>query len=180
MPICYGGGITRIKEIKKLLKIGIEKVSINSQAINNPTFMKDASDIYGSSTIVASIDVKKDIFGRYSIFNNRGQNNTSLEPIEFSKNLEKMGVGEIILTSINNEGVMRGYDLNLIKNITQNVNIPVIANGGASCIDDFSQAITIGGASAASAGSFFVYYGKHKAVLINYPNKELRLLKNHD
>lgn len=172
MPICYGGGIKKIDQIKKLLKIGIEKVSINSCAVETPGFIKEVSHIYGSSTIVVSVDVKRNIFGKYFIFKNRGSYNTGINPIEFCKNAERMGAGEIILTSINNEGMMNGYDLLLLKNVTESVSIPVIANGGAGCIDDFNKAINIGGASAVSAGSLFVYYGKHKAVLINYPYQD--------
>ena len=172
MPICYGGGINNISQIKKILNIGIEKVAINSCAIENPSFINEVSNIYGSSTIVVSVDVKRNIFGKYFIYNNRGRFNTGNNPIIFCKNVEKMGAGEIILTSINNEGMRRGYDLVLLKKITEAVSIPVIANGGAGCIDDFNKAINIGGASAVSAGSLFVYKGNNKAILINYPDQQ--------
>jgi imidazole glycerol-phosphate synthase subunit HisF len=171
MPICYGGGINRIDQINKLLKIGIEKVSINTQAINDISFIKDSAENFGSSTIVVSIDIRKNIFGKFMVYTNRGTKNTGLDPIEFANDLENMGAGELLITSINQEGTLKGYEINILKKITEQVGIPVIANGGGGGLKDMNKVISEANVSAVSAGSMFVYYGKHKAVLINYPDR---------
>jgi cyclase len=177
MPICYGGGVQNIKQIKRLLKIGIEKISINSHAINEPYFIKEISDIFGNSTIVVSIDIRKSKIGKYTIYTERGSRNAGLDPIQFAKDIEKMGAGELLVTSINNEGTMQGYDIMLLKDITSQLRIPVIANGGAGCLQDMKKAIEETDVSAVAAGSMFMYHGPHRAVLINYPTqKELQLL----
>ena len=173
MPVCYGGGINSIEQIEKLLNIGIEKVSINSYAIKNPDFIKKASDLFGSSTIVCSIDVKKNQKGDYFVFKNRGEINSNVDLLKMSKLFIKMGAGELFITSINREGTMVGYDLAMMEMITNEIEVPIIANGGAGSIIDMKNVIEKTGASAASAGSIFVYYGKHNAVLINYPHRIL-------
>jgi cyclase len=169
MPLCYGGGISSIDQISEIIKCGVEKVSINTHAVKNPLFIKNAADIYGSSTIVAAIDVKKNIFGKYQIYINGGSENTNKDPLEFAKLIEQMGAGEIFLNSIDKDGTMTGYDIELIKKISNSVKIPVIACGGAGNIEHMREAIQQGAAAAVSAGSFFVFYGKRKAVLISYP-----------
>ena len=171
MPICYGGGVKNVNQIKKLLKIGIEKISINSHAVFNPDFIKEASGIYGSSTIVVSLDIRKSKFGKYSVYTERGKRSSGLDPIKFSKYLEKLGVGELLVTSINNEGTMQGYDIILLKKIASQLGIPIIANGGSGKLEHMKKVINDAGVSAVSAGSMFVYYGKHRAVLINYPDR---------
>ena len=169
MPLCYGGGISSIDQISEIIKCGVEKVSINTHAVKNPLFIKNAADIYGSSTIVAAIDVKKNIFGKYQIYINGGSENTNKDPLEFAKLIEQMGAGEIFLNSIDKDWTMTGYDIELIKKISNSVKIPVIACGGAGNIEHMREAIQQGAAAAVSAGSFFVFYGKRKAVLISYP-----------
>jgi len=172
MPFGYGGGIKSLEDIKRLLHLGVEKVCVNSFAIKDPEFIRKASDIAGSQSIVVSIDVKKNIFGKYKVYDYLRQKTTDIDPFEFAKKVEECGAGEILLTSVDKEGTYDGYDLDLIKRISKVVNIPVIALGGASNIDDFKQAIN-SGASAVSAGSLFVFYGPHKAVLINYQKGDL-------
>jgi cyclase len=171
MPIAYGGGIKTIEDIKQLYKIGIEKVVINSQAVNKPEFILEASERFGSQSIVASIDVKKDLFGKYRVYYESGKKITSISPVEHIKRMEKLGAGEIILNSIDRDGTMEGYDKELIKTVASIVSIPVIALGGAGKLEHFREAMNAG-ASAVSAGSMFVYQGVHKAVLINYPTQE--------
>jgi cyclase len=179
MPLGYGGGVKSVDEVKKLTRLGIEKVSINSFSITNPDIITQAADVAGSQSIVASIDVKKDFWGKLKVYDYLKNKTTNLDPVEFAVEMEKKGAGEILLNSVDNEGTFKGYDIELIKKITSAVTIPVIASGGAGSINDFAKAINEGHASAVSAGSFFVFYGPHKAVLITYPEKkELKSLFN--
>lgn len=169
MPLAYGGGINNLTQIKKIFDIGIEKVIINSALFDFELITK-AANIYGNQSIVASIDVKKSFFGDYKICTNSGKVMHNIKLDDFVKDIVKAGVGEIIIQSINHEGTMKGFDLDLIAKVSSVVNVPIIASGGAGSLQDIKNAIEIGGASAVAAGSLFVYKGKHKAVLINYPD----------
>jgi cyclase len=171
MPICYGGRISTIKQIRKILSLGVEKVSINKKAVTDSKFIKSAVEEFGSSTIVISIDVKKNFWGKYEIYLDNGTRNTKIDPFLFAQEMEELGVGEILLNSIDKDGTMSGYDIELITKLTSSINIPVVACGGANSLNDFKNAINIGNASAVAAASMFVYHGRHKAVLINYPNQ---------
>jgi cyclase len=170
MPLAYGGGIKSIEEIKMLIQLGFEKVIINSYAIKTPDIISDASELLGSQSVVVSIDVKKTIWNKQYVFINGGKENTKLSPVSHAIEMEKRGAGELLLTSINSEGTMRGYDINLINSVANNVNIPVVASGGAGEINDFKKAVQAN-ASAVAAGSLFVYHSKIKGVLINYPSQ---------
>lgn len=170
MPLAYGGGISCLEDIKKLINSGVEKVVINSCAVANPNFVKEASGSFGSQSIIISIDVKRDKSDSYKIFTHNGSENTGLDPVEFSKTMETNGAGEIFLNSIEKDGTQEGYDIELIKKVTSALSIPVIACGGAARLSDLNRAIKEGGASAVAAGSLFVFYGKSKAVLISYPS----------
>lgn len=172
MPFCYGGGIRNLEDITKLLRLGVEKVSINAYAIENPDFIKEAAQTVGSQSVVASIDVKQDTFGRHWVFDYCNNLMTKLDPARFALLMEKYGAGEILLNSVDRDGTFSGYDIDIIKEVSSSVNIPVIALGGAGKIEDFVDAVRIGGASAVAAGSFFVFHGKHRAVLITYPTKD--------
>ena len=172
MPLCYGGGISTTDQIRKIIKCGVEKVSINTSAFKNPEFIRDASEIFGASTIVVAIDVKKSIFGKYTVYINGGKENTGKDPVEYAILAEKMGAGEILLNSIDKDGTMQGYDIDLVKKVSSVVKIPLIVSGGAGSIDHMKEGISKGGASAVSAGSFFVFHGKRRAVLISYPSVE--------
>lgn len=170
MPLAYGGGIKTVEAAKKILNLGVEKVIINSQAINEPELIKKIANAAGSSSVVVSIDAKRNIFGQYQIFIEGGEKKTGINPVEFAVKMQTMGAGEILLNSIDRDGVMDGYDLQLIKMVTDAVDIPVIASGGAGNIEHLAQAIREGCASAVAAGSMFVFHGKHRAVLISYPS----------
>lgn len=172
MPVTYGGGVKDIEMIRQILTLGIEKISINSQAVENPDFVRSATDKFGSSTIVISIDVRKKLFGKYEVCIHGGKKSTGLDPIAFAKDVEKMGAGEILLTAIDRDGTQEGYDLELIKSVTNAVGIPVIACGGAGKVDDFRMAVKDAGASACAAGSMVVYFGRNRAVLINFPERK--------
>ena len=174
MPMAYGGGITTIEQIKEILYNGIEKVIINKAAHTTPHLITQAANLFGNQSIVVSIDVKKVFLKGYRVFIENGKKNTGLHPVEFAITAEKLGVGEILLNSIDKDGTFTGYDLALIQQVSKAVNIPVIAIGGASSVEDFAKAKQAG-ASAVSAGSMFVFQRPHKAVLISYPTrKELK------
>ena len=172
MPLCYGGGIKSIKEIERILYTGVEKVSLNTSASENPRLIEEAVKEFGSSTIVVSMDVKSTFFSGYKVFVRSGKLNTNKEPVNYAMEMEQLGVGELLLNSIDADGSMAGYDLKLVRKITESVSIPVIACGGAGSLNDMHKVIHQANASAVAAGSFFVFQGKHKAVLITYPTKE--------
>jgi cyclase len=173
MPLCYGGGIKNLGDIEKILYTGVEKVSINTAAIEDANLIQEASKEFGSSTVVVSVDVKKTLLSGYKVFTRSGKHNTKFNPVEYVKLMEDRGAGEILLNSIDADGTMTGYDLTLVKKVTESVSIPVIACGGAGSINDMQKVVTQSNASAVAAGSFFVFQGKHRAVLITYPKKEL-------
>lgn len=172
MPFSYGGGINELGQIEKLLRLGVEKVVLNSVTAKDPEFIKNASIAFGGSTIIVSIDVKKRLFNKYGVFVKGGRSYTGFNALDHAVYAEEQGAGELIITSMERDGTMLGYDLDLIKLITGSVSIPVIASGGAGEIKDFDLAINEAHASAAAAGSIFVYHGRRKAVLINYPTTE--------
>jgi len=172
MPLSVGGGIRNLNDVREILKIGVEKVSINTYAMENKYFIKEISNTFGSQSITVSIDVKKQRNGTYEVFTNCGIKASGLNPVSWAQKMEEMGAGEIFLNSIDKDGTMKGYDIELIKSVSEAVNIPVVANGGAGKLQDFKDAIEIGQASAVAAGSFFIFHGERRAVLINYPSKE--------
>jgi cyclase len=169
MPLCYGGGITTLDDMARLFSIGIEKACINTSAIHNPSLVSQAAERFGSQSVVVSIDVKRSLMGKYQIVTAGGTNPTGLDPIDFARKMERLGAGEIILTSIDRDGTMKGYDTEILRTVTTAVRIPVIASGGAGVLADLKAALREGGASGAAAGSMFVFHGKHRAVLISYP-----------
>ncbi len=176
MPMCYGGGVRNLDEMKMLFSIGIEKVSLNTYAVENPAFIRAAADLFGSQSVVVSIDVKKSWLGNYEVVTQGGARPTGIDPVKFSAEVEKQGAGEILLNAIDQDGMMQGYDLELIRKVSSAVNIPVIACGGAGKLQDFGEAVKAG-AAAAAAGSFFVFQGPHRAVLVSYPTQnELRTM----
>lgn len=168
MPIGYGGGIKNIEQAKKLFDIGIEKIIINS-ASTDFHFLSSLAAIYGNQSIVVCIDARKNFLGNYTIYTNNGNNKHKISPDTMARSLVDAGTGEIIIQSIDREGTMKGYDIELIKLVSKAVNVPVVASGGAGNLDHLREAITIGGASAVTAGSMFVFKGKHRGILINYP-----------
>jgi len=175
MPLGYGGGIRTLDDVKTILGLGIEKIAINTYAVENPSFVTEAADFAGSQSVVVSIDVKKNSLGKYEVFTHGGRKATGLDPVKFAVEMEKIGAGELFLNSIDRDGTMQGYDLDLIKRVTGAVNIPVVACGGAGKVQDLADAVKKGGASAAAAGSIFVFQGPHWAVLISYTtSKELK------
>jgi cyclase len=169
MPICYGGGIRSLGDIERLFHLGVEKVSLNTIAFQNRSLIREAAKLFGSQSIVVSLDVKRTFFGKYEVYTLNGRKNTKQDPVQCAQDMEELGAGEILLNSIDRDGAMQGYDIPMIRRVTEAVNIPVIASGGAGNIHHFSEAVKQGGASAVAAGSMFVFHGKYRAVLITYP-----------
>lgn len=171
MPFCYGGGIKTVEQALRIFSLGVEKVALSSVIIDNPSIISRIAGQVGSQSIVAVLDIKQKQNNEYEIFNLNGSKATSINPVEFCSQLEQLGVGEIILNSIDNDGIMKGYDLTLVNQVSKNVNVPITVLGGAGSLDDIGELIREFGIIGAAAGSLFVYKGKYKAVLINYPNK---------
>jgi cyclase len=172
MPITYGGGIKTLSHIREVLRLGIEKVALNTAFFEKPSIVSEASRCFGSQSIVVSIDVKRHWILGTSIYTRCGTKREPGTPVEAAKVAEQLGAGEILLTSIDREGTMSGFDLELVANVTQDLNIPLIASGGARSLGDMTAVIKSGHAAGAAASSIFVYCGPHKAVLISYPCTE--------
>lgn len=171
MPLSYGGGIRSIDQIHELLAIGYEKVIINTEFHKNPNLVTKASEQFGTQSIVVSIDVRS-VNGKYTCYITDGSEKTDKDPVAMAIEAEKHGAGEIVINSIDRDGMMRGYDLELIRNVVNAVNVPVIAIGGAGGIHDLKKALHEGHAHAAGGGSMFVFYGRLKAVLITMPSEK--------
>jgi cyclase len=177
MPLAYGGGVRELDDVKRIFGLGIEKCAINSYALENPAFIEKVAAVCGSQSILVSMDVKKGIFGQYAVYGEGGRKRTSHNPVSWAMRMEQAGAGEILLNSIDQDGTMEGFDTALIRRVTEAVNIPVIACGGAGKIQDLRAAVVEGGASAVAAGSMVVYQGRNKGVLINFPSQaDLKLL----
>lgn len=171
MPLAYGGGIRTVDEARRILKLGVEKAVFNTTGWLDPSVLTAASREFGAQAVVASIDVRRKLFGRYEVFVEGGTRGTGVDPVEYARRMEAAGAGEILLTSIDRDGTMQGYELDLIARVTAAVGVPVIAAGGAGSVQDFRIAIQEGGADAVAAGAMFVFHGPHRAVLITYPSR---------
>lgn len=175
MPFSVGGGIRTIDHIRELLSSGAEKVVIGTEAVIRPEFIREASDEFGSSTIVVCIDVRKKLLGGTKVYYANAAIQSKWMPVEFAQLMQNMGAGEIILQSVDRDGTMTGYDLELIAGVTAAIDIPVVALGGAGSLDDLHKVYTQANANGLAAGSLFVFQGKNKGVLINYPdNNEIK------
>lgn len=172
MPIGYGGGIRTVEDAATLFRIGFEKVIVNSAFSGDPELIRRISDRFGSQSVVGSIDVKKRLFGGLAVYARSGSEKIGDSLLNHAKKMENMGAGEIILQNIDRDGTMDGYDLPSIRLVTDHVSIPVVALGGAGKLSDFKLAMTEAHASAAAAGSLFVYQGKLKGILIQYPERK--------
>lgn len=181
MPVCYGGGISEIAQMKKIFSLGIEKVSLNSTALKNEQLIQEAVKIFGSQSIVISIDIKKSLFGKYQIYDHTTKKTLKTPFLEHIKRMEELGAGEILINNIDMDGIQKGYDIQLLQQVVDSVRVPVIACGGAGRLEDFKEAKVKANVSAVAAGSFFVFQGKHNAVLITYPKyDELEKLFGED
>lgn len=173
MPFCYAGGIQSIEKALRIIELGIEKVAIGSAAITNPNLIKDLSKQIGNQSVVVVMDIKKTKFKKkYELFTHNGKKATGILAKDFAIKMESFGAGEIIINSIDKDGCMEGYDFDLISEVTEKINIPYTVLGGAGKLNDIKELTKKHHPCGASAGSLFVFKGKHKAVLIQYPTSE--------
>ena len=173
MPMAYGGGLTTMEQIRTVFSLGFEKVIVNAVGYENPAVVKEAVSVYGAQSIVACVDVRRTLLGRHELRTHSAKVRRQVSLQDHLADLTALGVGEVLVNSIDRDGTQSGYDLELVKAVSSQVTVPVIACGGAGSIDDFVAAVNEGGASAVAAGSLFVFVGPHRAVLINYPERRV-------
>jgi cyclase len=174
MPLAYGGGVRDVRAATQLIQVGVEKVVVNALTVEDPDEVRRMTDRLGASTIVAGIDAVA-TEGRYVVTTRNASHRPGLDVRTHAEAVEQLGVGEIFLNAVHRDGTMEGYDLELIRQVTSAVGVPVVACGGAGSLDDLAEAVLDGGAAAAAAGSLFVFYGRHRAVLITYPTYAQRV-----
>ncbi len=171
MPLCYGGGITTVQQAKKIINLGVEKVALSAAIVARPNLVTQIATLIGKQSVIAVLDVKKKgVFAKYQVYSHNGIKPTGKKPQEFAKELEVRGIGEIVINSIDNDGLMKGYDLKLTDSVREAVNVPMTILGGAGHLDHIKELINKYQVIGAAAGSLFVFKGKYKAVLINYPS----------
>lgn len=169
MPVAYGGGITTAEQAVEILAMGVEKVVLGTAAVERPEVVSRIADAVGSQSVVVCVDAKKSFLGRYEAYVRSGQARTRRTPADAASEAVARGAGEIIVNAIDRDGTMEGYDLTLVRSITAAVDVPVVALGGAGSLAHFTEVVDGAGAAAVAAGSFFVFKGPHRAVLISYP-----------
>jgi len=170
MPFCYGGGIKTVAQAQQIISLGVEKVAISSAAIENPHLISEITERVGNQSVVVVLDIKKKTFSsKYELYTHNGTKSTGIDPIHFAIKMQKLGAGEIVVNSIDQDGVMKGFDAKLINQIREVINIPITVMGGAGTIEDIGNIINQHGIIGVAAGSLFVFKGKYRAVLINYP-----------
>lgn len=172
MPLAYGGGISTIEDVKRLFAIGVEKIIINTTSLINLDLVSESADIFGDQSVVVAIDVKKNMWGKPYVYSHAKVKPAITDVVEYANAAEIAGAGEILLNSVNQDGMMNGYDLSTIRKVSQAVKVPLVACGGAGKLQDLKEAYGAG-ATALAAGSLFVYHGPHKAVLVNFPSSEI-------
>jgi len=175
MPLCYGGGVKTTLHAQKILSLGVEKIAVSSVVFNNPDLIRAISTEIGSQSIVVIFDVKKKLLGGYDVYTHNAKNKTKQDLLELVERVQNLGAGEVVINSIDNDGIMKGYDLDLIEKVKNRLNIPMTVLGGAGTIEDIGKVIDKFGIIGCAAGSLFVFKGKYKAVLINYPNQEKKI-----
>ncbi len=172
MPLCYGGGIKNVEQANKIFSLGVEKIAIASVAVENPSIVSQIAEQVGSQSVIVVLDVKKkSFFNKYEIWTHNATRNTGLDPVKFVKKIEDLGAGEVIINSIDNDGLMKGYDFNLVEKVREVTSLPMSVLGGAGSLEDIGKLLQKFGIIGAAAGSLFVFKGIYKAVLINYPNR---------
>lgn len=169
MPLSYGGGVKSVETAREILAIGFEKIIVNTGAWTDKRLVTALAETFGSSSVVGSIDVRRNLMGREQVMIGGGKEKIPVTPEAWAQKLEALGAGEILINSIDRDGEMAGYDLDLVSRISKAVNVPVVAAGGASTVENMKAAIETASASAVAAGAMFVFQGKHRAVLITYP-----------
>ncbi|AIM39165.1 imidazole glycerol phosphate synthase [Sphingobacterium sp. ML3W] len=172
MPLCYGGGVKNVDQAQRIFGLGIEKIALSSSVLNNPALITEIASRVGSQSVVVVLDVKKKLFGGYEAYTHNGRKSTGINPFQFIEEAHNFGAGEIVINSIDQDGLMKGYDMNLIDKARQMTSLPLTVLGGAGSLDDIKKVIEKHHIIGVSAGSLFVFKGIYKAVLINYPTKK--------
>lgn len=172
MPLCYGGGVKTVEQAQKIFGLGIEKIALSSAVLQNPQLITEIAERVGSQSVIVVLDVKKKLFGGYEVYTHNGKKSTGINPFKFAEESQRLGAGEIVINSIDQDGVMKGYDMGLIDKIREQISLPLTVLGGAGSLSDIKQVIDKHGIIGVAAGSLFVFKGVYKAVLINYPTFE--------
>lgn len=185
MPLCYGGGVKTVEQAQRIFSLGIEKIALSSAVLQNPKLITQISDRVGAQSVIVVLDVKKKLLGGYEVFTHNGKKATGINPFKFVEEAQKLGAGEIVINSIDKDGIMKGYDLDLIAKVREKITLPMTVLGGAGSLDDIEKVIDQHGVIGVAAGSLFVFKGPYKAVLINYPtqiekNKIFKIYKNEN
>lgn len=171
MPLCYGGGIKTVEQARRIFALGVEKVAISAAAVDAPETVSRFAEQFGSQSVVVVLDVKIDpMNGKYEVWTYNGSRSTGKCPAEFARELEKLGAGEIVLNSIDNDGMMKGYDLALVRKVREAISLQMTVLGGAGSLKDIRELISTFGIVGAAAASLFIFKGIYRAVLINYPS----------
>ena len=171
MPLCYGGGVKTVEQAQKIFSLGIEKIALSSAVLQNPSLITEISDRVGAQSVIVVLDVKKKLLGGYEVYTHNGKKATGINPFKFAEEAQKLGAGEIVINSIDKDGVMKGYDMDLISKIREKITVPMTVLGGAGSLEDIEKVIDKHGVIGVAAGSLFVFKGPYKAVLINYPTQ---------
>ena len=171
MPLCYGGGVKTVEQAQKIFGLGIEKIALSSAVLQNPDLITQIADRVGGQSVIVVLDVKKKLFGGYEVFTQNGKKATGINPFDFVVKAQELGAGEIVINSIDQDGMMKGYDMNLIDKVREKISLPLTVLGGAGSLEDIEKVIKKHKIIGVAAGSLFVFKGVYKAVLINYPTK---------
>lgn len=172
MPLCYGGGVKTVEQAQRIFGLGIEKIALSSAVLQNPQLISAIADRVGAQSVIVVLDVKKKMFGGYEVYTHNGKKGTGINPFQFIQEAQKLGAGEIVINSIDQDGVMKGYDFGLIDKAREQTSLPMTVLGGAGSLEDIKKVIDKHKIIGVAAGSLFVFKGVYKAVLINYPTKE--------
>lgn len=171
MPLCYGGGVKTVEQAQRIFGLGIEKIALSSAVIENPNLITEIAQRVGAQSVIVVLDVRKKLFGGYEVYTHNGKKATGINPFKFIEKAQALGAGEIVINSIDQDGMMKGFDMNLIEKAREKTSLPMTVLGGAGSLDDIKKVIDKQQIIGVAAGSLFVFKGKYKAVLINYPTK---------
>jgi cyclase len=171
MPLCYGGGVKTVEQAQRIFSLGVEKIALSSAVLHNPKLITEISDRVGAQSVIVVLDVKKKLLGGYEVYTHNGKKATGINPFKFVEEAQKLGAGEIVINSIDKDGVMKGYDLDLIAKVRKKITLPMTVIGGAGSLSDIEKVIDKHGVIGVAAGSLFVFRGPYKAVLISYPTQ---------
>lgn len=172
MPLCYGGGVKTVEQAQKIFGLGIEKIALSSAVLQNPDLITQIAERVGAQSVIVVLDVKKKLFGGYELYTHNGKKATGINPFDFAEKAQQLGAGEVVINSIDQDGVMKGYDMNLIDKVREKISLPLTVLGGAGSLQDIQEVIKKHKIIGVAAGSLFVFKGVYKAVLINYPTKK--------